>query len=541
MTRRGVLGALAGGAVWGAAKRPNILLVMTDDQGWGDLGLHGNPHLKTPHLDRIGIEGAQFTRFHCSPVCSPTRSSLLTGRYNYRTGVVDTYLGRSMMHSEEVTLAEMLRPLGYRTGIFGKWHLGDNYPLRAMDQGFDESLVLNGGGLLQPGDPPEAITGVKPSYFDPLLSRNGKWERTRGYCTDVYVNEAMRFMEKSKDKPFFCYLPTNAPHTPLQVEDRYAAKYRAAGLDDTTARVYGMVENIDENMGRMLEFLKAKDLERDTIVVFLTDNGPQQKRYNGVLRELKGSAYEGGTRVPLLVRWPGKIAPGTLVDRVSAHYDLTPTLLEAAGGKTSAKMDGRSLLPLLTEPRSAGSWSDRTVYLQWHRGDAPEPFRNSAVHTQRYKLVNGTELYDMDADPGETKDLSAMEPNTVRQLRKSYEAWYGDVKGTRIFAPPRIVIGRRAPTLLTRQDWRGEGASWDAKGVGHWEVRVEAPGPYAVTLLFDAPAAATTLETSLLGRHAIAAGQTKLVLDRQRLPLGAARFEARVDGRGIQYAYLEAK
>jgi hypothetical protein len=230
-----------------------------------------------------------------------------------------------------------------------------------------------------------------------------------------------------------------------------------------------------------------------------------------------------------------------VVDRVSAHYDLAPTLLEAAGGKPMSKMDGRSLMPLLSGKSGVGTWSDRTLYLQWHRGEVPEPFKNSAVLTQRYKLVNGTELYDLEADPGEKKDLAASEPNVVRQLRKSYETWFADVSATRKFLPPQIVIGRKAPTLLTRQDWRGSGASWDAKGIGHWEVKVESAGPYDVTILFDAPAGSAMLETSLLGRHEVAAGQTKLELKRQKLKPGAARFEARLDGRGITYAYLEPR
>jgi len=477
-------------------RKPNIVLILTDDQGYGDLSLHGNPNLATPNIDAIAKAGAQFSRFYSSPVCSPTRSSLLTGRYNYRTGVVDTYLGRSMMRPEEVTLAEMLKPVGYRTGIFGKWHLGDNYPLRSIDQGFDDSLVLNGGGLMQPGDVPEEISGVAPSYFDPVLSRNGKWEQQKGYCTDVYFREAMRFIDDNRTKPFFCYLPTNAPHTPLQVAEELVEPFRKMGLDETTAKIYAMVSNVDQNVGKLVSHLKERNLERDTILIFMTDNGPQQKRFNAGLRGLKGTSYEGGIRVPLFVKWPGRIAAGTVVDRLSAHIDLTPTLLEAVGAETTAKLDGRSLMPLLTDAKAKETWSDRTVFIQWHRGDAPRPFENSAVLTQRMKLVNGKELYDLEADRVEAKDLAAADPNTVRQLRMSYEAWFKDVAGTHNYAPPKIVLNGKSPVLLTRQDWRGDSASWEATGIGHWEVDVKAAGPYDVTLLFAPQNEATQLTAS---------------------------------------------
>ena len=443
-----------------------------------------------------------------------------------------------MMHGDEVTLAEMLKPAGYRSGIFGKWHLGDNYPLRSMDQGFEDSLVLNGGGLLQPGDVPEDLTGVAPSYFNPVLSRNGKWEAQKGYCTDIYFREAMRFIDEQRARPFFCYLPTNAPHTPLEVDPALAEPFRKMGLDDATAKIYGMVRNIDDNVGRLLAHLKARNLERDTIVMFMTDNGPQQKRFNSGLRGLKGTPYEGGIRVPLLVRWPGRIAPGTIVDRLSAHIDVAPTVLEAVGAKSMSAMDGRSLWPLLTNPKAKATWSDRTMFLQWHRGDVPRAFENSAVLTQRYKLVNGKELYDLEMDLGEVKDLSQEQPDIVRQLRTSYEAWFQDVSSTRGYAPPRIVFDGKSSVLLTRQDWRGPQASWTPTGVGYWEVTVASAGPYDVTLLFDESDAKRTLKASWLGEHSIQAGQKRLELKAVKLPKGAARFEATVGEQGLKYAWF---
>ncbi|MCY4121082.1 MAG: arylsulfatase, partial [Acidobacteria bacterium] len=278
--------------------RPNIVLIITDDQGWAQLGSHGDPVLQTPHLDRLAAESVEMTRFYVSPVCAPTRAALLTGRYNYRTGVVDTYIGRAMMEPGEITIAEMLRDAGYRTGIFGKWHLGDNYPLRSTDQGFDESVVHRGGGIGQPSDPPAGS-----DYFDPILFHNGEQKRYRGYVTDILVDEAIRWIGDGGDRPFFAYVPTNAPHSPYLVPDSYRQPYSAQGLSDRDARIYGMITNIDDNAGRLLAHLEERDLSGDTIVIFMTDNGPTTRLYHAGLRAQKGSVYENGIRVPFFARW----------------------------------------------------------------------------------------------------------------------------------------------------------------------------------------------------------------------------------------------
>jgi len=510
------------------ARKPNVIVIITDDQGYGDLSIHGNPHLKTPNMDRIGHEGVQFTQFHVSPVCAPTRASLMTGRYNYRTGVVDTYLGRAMMHSDEVTLAEMLGLAGYRTGIFGKWHLGDNYPLRPKDQGFQESLVHTGGGLEQPSGPPGN------HYFDPVLLHNGKAGNFKGYCTDIFTDAALRFMEQNRARPFFAYIATNAPHTPLHVADSYVAPFRGKGLDETTARIYGMLTNLDENVGRILAKLKELDLERDTIVIFLTDNGPQQKRYNAGMRGLKGSVYEGGIRVPCFIRWPGVLKAGTKVDRLAAHIDLAPTLLDACGvpKPRGVRFDGVSLMPLLRNPRA--EWPDRTLFFQWHRGDEPQAFRACAARNQRWKLVDGKELYDLETDPGETKDVAAAHPEIVARLRREYEAWFKDVSATRGYAPPRIFIGtdEENPVLLTRQDWRGPRASWDATGLGHWEVDVKRGGAYEVKLLLpkkeEERKAAFTFDGKILLEFPVPAGADSTTVKLDRLPAGKGRIAVAV-------------
>ncbi len=483
LSRRGFLSTAALLAAPTPRRRPNVVFMLTDDQGWGDVGIHGNDKIRTPNMDRVAREGVQFTDFHSMPVCSPTRACLLTGRYNYRTGVVDTYIGRSMMHPDEVTVAEMLRGAGYRTGIFGKWHLGDCYPLRAMDQGFDEAVVIRGGGLGQPSDVPNG-----GSYTNPILMEMGRPRRYQGYCTDIYTNLALDFIERHRERPFFCYLPTNAPHSPLEIDDAAVAPYRKLGLDETTAKIYAMVENADTNLGRVLAKLRELKLEENTILIFMTDNGPQQRtRYNGPWRGTKGSVYEGGIRVPFFVRWPAVVRPGTKIDRLAAHIDFTPTIADACGATLppGRQIDGRSLLPLLRG--GAGNWSDRTLFFQWHRGDQPEPFRDCAARNQRWKLVNGKELYDIANDPGEQHDVASANPTIVQQLRQDYEAWFASVSATRGYAPPKILLGteHENPTVLTRQDWRGGTGGWDKGSNGHWEVDVAAAGKFAVTAVLQ--------------------------------------------------------
>jgi arylsulfatase A-like enzyme len=527
-----------------AADRPNVLLILTDDQGYGDVGVHGNDRIRTPNLDALAARGARFSRFYVSPVCSPTRASLYTGRYNYRTGVVDTYLGRSLMHADEVTVAEILGAAGYRTALFGKWHLGDNYPLRAMDQGFRETLVLKGGGIGQPSDPPGGDT-----YFDPTLYRNGAPVKTRGYVTDVLTEAALRFLRDPDPSPFFACVAYNAPHTPLQVPESYVRPYLAQGLPPDTARVYGMVANIDENVGRLLAALEASGRARRTLVLFLSDNGPQQDRYNAGLRGRKGSVFEGGLRVPCFALWPERIRPGTRVERPAAHIDLTPTILEACGVPRPEEtvFDGESLLAAL-EGREREA-PERTIFAQWHRGDVPEKGRSCAAITSRWKLVR-TEpharplLFDLRSDPAERYDLAERHPEEVERLWRAYEAWFADVRATRGYAPPRIRLGspRENPTLLTRQDWRGPRAGWGADSLGHWEVEIDRAGTYEIRLLFRAAKGPATARISVAGAGAelpLDAGATRCSF-RLDLPAGPARLEPHLaaDGRtwGVEYA-----
>jgi len=524
---------------------PNLILILTDDQGYGDLACHGNPVIRTPSLDRLHAEGVCFRHFHASPVCSPTRASLMTGRYNFRTGAIDTYLGRSMMHPDEVTLPELLGAHGYRTGIFGKWHLGDNYPMRAMDKGFQEALVHNGGGLAQPSGRPG------DGYFDPVLSHNGVWAKHSGYCTDIFTSAAIAFIARHRAEPFFVYLATNAPHMPLQVADEYSGRYLAMGLDEETAKTYAMITNIDDNVGRLLASLKELGLERNTIVIFLTDNGPAVSRgvdrFNAGLRDLKGSVYDGGIRVPCFLRWPARLQAGREIDEMAAHIDLLPTLLDACGAPLpdGLRLDGISLLPLLLG--AAAPWPERTLYFQWHRGDEPEPYRNCCARSDRYKLVNGTELYDLIADPGEQRDIAADHPEIVARMRAGYEAWIEDVSATRGYAPPRIHLGtlHENPVTLTRQDWRGA-EGWGNEHLGYWEVKVATAGEYDITLRFSARLPAREAHFRLGDNslsQALDEGATACVFQRVPLPAGDARLEAwlEADGRRRGVSYVDLK
>jgi arylsulfatase A-like enzyme len=535
-----------------ALRRPNVVLIMTDDQGYGDLGCHGNQRLRTPNLDRFAAESVELTHYHSSPVCTPTRASLMTGRYNYRTRAIDTYLGRAMMEPGEVTIAEMLSAAGYRTAIFGKWHLGDNYPMRPMEHGFQEVLVHRGGGIGQPSDLPGGS-----HYADPVLLHNGRIEAFRGYCMDVYTDAAMRFITSNSKRSFFVYLATNTPHTPLEIADSYTSPYRAMGLDEGTARIYGMIANIDENVGRLLARLKTLDLEQDTIVIFATDNGAQQiNRYSAGLRAGKGTVYDGGIRVPFFIRWPARLKGGRQVEQIAAHIDVVPTLLDACGAAKPAnlRLDGASLLPLL---KNGGiHWPERTLYFQWHRGDTPELYRDCAARCDRWKLVMhldknrepAAELYDMVADPGETRDAAAEHREIVNQLRQGYEAWFQDVSATRGYDPPRIHLGTRFenPTTLTRQDWRGPQAGWEPESLGCWAVLVAASGNYEITLRFAPTAASGGARFRLGDASALIpyqSGTTELRLSRIPLKSGPGRLEAWLEsgGRAVGVHYVDVK
>lgn len=560
-----VCSALPLGACRGVAKeRPNVVVILTDDQGYGDFGATGNPVIRTPHLDALAQASAQMTNFYVSPVCAPTRACLMTGRYNYRTRAIDTFVGRAMMDPAEVTIAELLKLQGYATGIFGKWHLGDNYPLRPQEQGFEEVLVHRGGGIGQPSDPP----GGEGKYTDPILFHNGKEVQMKGYCTDIYFDGAIAHMRKAKKagRPFFVYLATNLPHTPLHdVPADLYEEYKTQDLSnarfpqevghplnhrantDNLARIYAMVTNIDQNVGRLVAELKRLGVEKNTLMLFMVDNGPQGRRYVAGLKGAKGTIYEGGIRSPLFAYWPSVLEAGHKSDRVTAHIDVLPTILEACGVRApeDLRLDGRSFWRLLKG--EAADWPDRHIVIQAQRGDRPVRYHNFVIRTQDWKLLHNSgfgpesftgqphfELYDMRNDPFEMNNVAVNYPEKVAELRKAYDAWFDDVSSTRPdnYDPPRIYIGtpHENPVVLTRQDWRHKvGQPWGGDSNGEWVLYVADPGPYAVVVRLRAEKrdGHVVLEVGdFRQQKACSAGQTSVTFEDVRLKVGNATLRA---------------
>ncbi len=393
--------------------KPNVLLILTDDQGYGDLSLHGNKEISTPVLDKLARESVQFSRFYVSPLCAPTRASILTGRYHLRTGTVSVSKGMEIMKSSEKTMAEVFKENGYRTGIFGKWHNGQHMPNHPNGQGFDDFVGFCGGHL--------------SNYFDTELERNGRKIKTNGYVSDVLTDNALTFIEKNRDNSFFCFVSYNTPHSPHQVADFYFDKYKAKGLNHELASVYGMVENIDDNIGRLLTKLKDSGLAERTIVIFLSDNGPNGVRFNGAMKGIKGSVDEGGVRVPSFWRWTGKIKP-TVVVEPAAHIDILPTLIELCGLQTDANsFDGVSL-----SSRLQGDASNINRILFTHVAQPQLPIRSypGAARDNRYRLVvheNYSQLYDIIVDPSQKNDISKQNPETTEQLLHEYQKWFNEV------------------------------------------------------------------------------------------------------------------
>lgn len=482
----------------GVQRPPNVVMVITDDQGYGDLGVHGNTMIKTPNLDRLAGESVRLTDYHVDPTCSPTRSALMTGRYSTRTGVWHTVMGRSLMAPGEETIAEVFAKNGYRTGMFGKWHLGDNAPCRPQDQGFEHAVWHHGGGV---GQGPDYWGN---DYFDDTYEVNGAWRQFDGYCTDVWFEQAAEFVSREDSRPFFLYLSTNAPHGPYLVDKKYSDPYEQAGVAKTMAKFYGMITNIDENVGRLRTFLEDVGLDSNTVFVFTTDNGTaagnskarrelgEWPGYNAGMRGKKGSEFDGGHRVPLFVRWPdGGVQGDRDIDRLAAHIDVLPTLVDLCGldKKPRADLDGVSFADAL---RSSGpAPTDRTLFVHSQRIEHPRMWRKCAVMTDRWRLVNGSKLFDMAADPAQRSDVAGEHPETVSLLRARYEVWW------RSLAPAfadyvRIAVGgAEDPVELMSHDWHtnNAGIPWHQNHIrggsmtnGPWAIEVCRAGRYEVTL-----------------------------------------------------------
>lgn len=421
------------------ARQPNVILILTDDTGYGDMSCHGNPYLKTPALDRMHAEGVRLTDFHVDPTCAPTRGALMTGRYSSRVGVWLTYGSRHHLRRDEATIADAFQEDGYRTAIFGKWHLGDNYPFRPMDRGFDESLI-HGGGVI--GETPDYWDN---NYYDDVYFRNGKPEKVSGYCTDVWFNEAQDFISRNKDRPFFVYIPTNAAHAPHHIPSKYKEGFKKRGS------FYGMIVNIDENIQKLRDKLQELSLERDTIVIFLNDNGTaggaglshpngdngngwEVDGFNAGMRGRKSSAYEGGHRAACFLVWPnGGLAGGRDIDGLTSHIDLMPTLIDLCGLKFSERLpfDGASLKPYLRENSPEVPVRTLFVHHQGRFGTRIEDGllikdKDYSVMRDNWRLV-GDELYDIKTDPGQRNDIAAEFPEVSESLRQEYESWWESI------------------------------------------------------------------------------------------------------------------
>ena len=484
------------------ARRPNVILIMTDDQGYGDLACHSNEQIRTPHLDKLYSESVRLTDYHVDPTCSPTRSALLTGRYSTRTGVWHTIMGRSVMHRDEKTLGDVFNEAGYHTGCFGKWHLGENYPYRPQDRGFQEVVIHGGGGIGQTPD----FWGN--DYFDDTYWHNGELEKQSGYCTDVFFDHALNFIKDNKSKPFFVYLPTNAAHGPFLVAEKYSRPYKEMGIKSPRAEFYGMITNIDENVGRMRQKLTEWELDDNTLLIFTTDNGTaaghRDGGFNAGMRAAKGSEYEGGHRVPCFWYWKGELYGGRDVDQLTAHVDMLPTLADFCGLKVPQDriIDGASIRPLL-EGQSA-DWTERVITVHSQRVETPIKWKQSAVMTEQWRLINGKELYDIQADPGQKTNIADDHPNVVARLTNRYNKWWESID-ERFDETIPLVIGSEVqnPVVYTAHDWHVDQRQipWnqphiarDLPGSGTWILEAERPGKYRFTLRRRAPGVDHPLE-----------------------------------------------
>lgn len=487
-------------------RRPNVVFVLTDDQGYGDLSCHGNPFLKTPNIDKLHSESVRFTDFHVGTTCAPTRSGLLTGHYCNSAGVWHTIGGRSLLRENEWTLANSLSEAGYRTGHFGKWHLGDNAPFRPHDRGFQETIYHAGGAIGNTGD------AWGNDYFDDTYFVNGRPQTFEGYCTDVFFQKAEEFIVAHADVPFFCYIATNAPHGPLNIEPRYSDPYLDATGHEGRARFFGMIANIDENLGRLRARLEDLGLADDTIIVFMTDNGSWDGveldenefpldingSFSAGMRGRKSSPYEGGHRVPFFLSYPaGRLPAGDLragqdVNELTSYVDFMPTILSLCSVEVPEErtFHGESLEPLIRGDSSA-HWAERIAVSDTQRIARPMKWRRSCVMRERWRLVNGTELYDLSTDPTERIDVSADHAEVVESLRAGYDEWWNLVSG-QFDADIPIGLGiDREPVKLSAHDIRNEACdtAFSQRQVragkvvsGYWEVDVREAGEYTVEL-----------------------------------------------------------
>lgn len=477
-----------------ANKKPNVILIMTDDQGYGDLACHGNPIIETPNLDKLHSEAVRFTNFHVNPFCAPTRAALMTGRFSDLTHVRTTINGRNHLNVSETTMAEYFKASGYTTGLFGKWHLGQNYPFRPIDRGFDEWVGHGDGG-----------TGTASDYWgndkmNDTYMRNGKWEKFDGFCTDIYFDETMKFIDNNKGEPFFIYLATNVPHKPWNVLKEFREKYEKKlnqfeTIDKSVIDFYGTITRFDYNLGRLRKYLDEEDLSENTIIIYLTDNGTSGggSVYNAGMRGGKGSVYEGGHRVPCFIHWPAKnISSPIDIDLMTSHIDILPTLIELCNlktpEKTEHKLSGKSWLTLLNGDEI--SWQDRSLFLHSQNiKQQHEKWENSVVATENWRLVNQNELYNIKSDPGQEVNVAKENDKVVSELQLKYEQYWKEIgEGKSAYQRTIIGSGKINETWLTSDAWIPENDSphtWDQSHVnnavlnfGFWPITIVQKGTY---------------------------------------------------------------
>jgi arylsulfatase A-like enzyme len=521
---------LASAAASAASGPPNVIVILTDDQGWGDLSVNGNVNLATPHIDALARGGASFERFFVSPVCSPTRAEFLTGRYHPRSGVRGVSTGQERMNLDERTLADALKAAGYATGLFGKWHNGSQWPYHPNARGFDEFYGFTSGHWGE--------------YFDPPLEHNGRPGRGEGYIADDLTNSALDFIAQHRARPFLCTLALNTPHSPFCVPDAYWDRFKAKPLAlrgdsrrenmDATRCTLAMCENIDANVGRVLRRLDELKLSENTIVIYFSDNGPNGARWNGGMKGIKGSVDEGGLRVPFFIRWPGRIEAGKIVREIAGAIDLLPTLAALTGAPLpSAKpLDGRDLSPLLRSDPPGGSWPDRMIFSHFAG--------RTGVRTQRYRLDDRGALFDMERDPGQTADIAGQHPEIAARLRDAVAEWKTEMLPREKDDRPLPVGFAEFPmTPLPARDGVPRGGirrsaaapncsyfvNWTSPDDAMtWDVEVQTAGEYEATIHYTCPEAdaGSTVELSLNGstlRGKVAPGwDPPLIADQDRVP-----------------------
>ncbi len=542
---------------------PNVIFIITDDQGYGDIAYQGNPWLKTPQLDRLARESVQLDNHHHEPLCSPSRAALLTGQYAARNGVWHVIQGRHLLRPGVLTMADFFAAQGYRTGMFGKWHLGDNYAFAPEQRGFQKTVCHRGGGI---GELPDYWGN---NYIDDHYFYNGAPQPGTGYCTDVFFDAALDFIEANAAAPFFIYLAPNAMHSPFIVPEKYAAPYIAQGLPADRAHFYGMIANFDENLGRLCGRLETLGLDENTIVIFTADHGTAAgydpasgAGYNAGMRGKKGSVYDGGHRVNFFWRWPGQLPAERVIRQLTAHIDILPTLIELCDLRPdpAPKFDGISLAPLLCGAQVELPARSIVVQLQ---PATPQKWQHSAVLKGNWRLVNGCELYNIASDPGQKRDIATDFPQVLADLRRAYDRWWQDMRAAHAQVVA-IPIGSQPenPTLLSARDWQPtvgqvpwlqswiEDPAYDANGF--WWLDVVEAGRYQIALrsypleVGDRPIGLGPLEASLrIGAARLTqtiaadAAAAHFQLD---LPAGRLRLQTWLRGtereRGAYYTYV---